>query len=296
MEGFVDYARGEGALYSSGSEAESEEDESEVEEEELEIGGKKKVRLPAMSESESESDDDHLDIDLSENEETSAFPPEADEIPSDDESGAEPVDPTKRIAAVNLDWDNMQAADLYAVFNSFLTRPAAKGEAKAPSALGKLLRVKIYPSEFGKERMAKEEQEGPGGGIFIGSKKKRDHKKERISIARKEESDDEEEKDDEEEDEEDGDEEEENEVSDEDFNQEDEGDTEEEDEESYDRPARKSNDKLHREIDGLEIISDVESEAGSEDIDMDQLRQYQLERLRSVQRVYHCTFYPNLSQ
>lgn len=296
MEGFVDYARGEGALCSSGSEAESEEDESEVEEEELEIGGKKKVRLPAMSESESESDDDHLDIDLSENEGASAFPPEADEIPSDDESEAEPVDPTKRIAVVNLDWDNMQAADLYAVFNSFLTRPAAKGEGKAPSALGKLLRVKIYPSEFGKERMAKEEQEGPCGGIFIGSKKKRDHKKERISIARKEESDDEEEKDDEEEDEEDGDEDEENEVSDEGFNHEDEGDTEEEDEESYDRPARKSNDKLHREIDGLEIISDVESEAGSEDIDMDRLRQYQLERLRSVQRVYHCTFYPNLSQ
>lgn len=75
-EGFIDYARGEGALYSSGSEDESDEDESEVEEEELEVGGKKKVRLPAMSESESESDDDHLDIDLSENEETSVFPPE----------------------------------------------------------------------------------------------------------------------------------------------------------------------------------------------------------------------------
>lgn len=293
MEGFVDYARGEGALYSSGSENESEEDESEVEEEELEIGGRKKVRLPPMSESESESDDDHLDIDLSENEETSAFPPETDEIHSGDESEAESVDPTKRIAVVNLDWDNMQAADLYAVFNSFLTRPAAKGEAKAPSALGKLLRVKIYPSEFGKERMAKEEQEGPGGGIFIGSKKKRDHKKERISIARKEESDDEEEKDDEGEDEEDGDEEEENDVSDEGFDQ-DEGDTEEE--ESYDKPARKSNDKRHREIDGLEIVSDVESEAGSEDIDMDQLRQYQLERLRSVQRRLSFRFYSNLSQ
>ncbi|OWZ81169.1 hypothetical protein C365_00136 [Cryptococcus neoformans Bt85] len=277
-EGFVDYARGEGALYSSGSEDESEEDESEVEEEELEVGGKKRVRLPTMSESESESDDDHLDIDLSENEEISAFPPETDEMPSDNESETEPVDPTKRIAVVNLDWDNMQAADLYAVFNSFLTRPATKGEMKAPSALGKLLRVKIYTSEFGKERMAKEEQEGPGGGIFIGSKKKRDNKKERISIARKEESEDEEE----DEDEEEGDEEEESEVNDEDFDEDDEGDTEEEeeDEESYDKPAPKSNDRLHKEIDGLEIISDVESEAGSEDIDMDQLRQYQLERLR----------------
>lgn len=273
-EGFIDYARGEGALYSSGSEDESDEDESEVEEEELEVGGKKKVRLPAMSESESESDDDHLDIDLSENEETSVFPPETDEIPSDNESETEPVDPTKRIAVVNLDWDNMQAADLYAVFNSFLTRPATKGEVKAPSALGKLLRVRIYPSEFGKERMAKEEQEGPGGGIFIGSKKKRDNKKERISIARKEESDDEEGN------EEEDDEEEENEVSDEDSDEEDEGDTEEENEDNYDKPARKSNDKLHKEIDGLEIFSDVGSEAGSEDIDMDQLRQYQLERLR----------------
>lgn len=66
---------------------------------------------------------------------------EADEIPTGD--------PTRRFAAVNLDWDNVRAADLYKAFDSF--KPAN----------GKIIRVTIYPSEFGKERLAREELEGP---------------------------------------------------------------------------------------------------------------------------------------
>ncbi|ODN79732.1 hypothetical protein L202_03650 [Cryptococcus amylolentus CBS 6039] len=273
-EGFVDYARGGGALESSGSEDEGGED-SEVEEDELVLGVKRPNRLPSYSpsDSEDESDDDHLHIDLSEDEAHSAFPPEADDIP-DDESEAEPVDPSKRIAAVNLDWDNMQASDLFAVFNSFLSRPANKGEAKAPSALGKLLNVKIYPSEFGKERMAKEETEGPGGGIFKSDKRKKDVKKAR-AVTTREESGDEDEK--EQGEGEDGSDDAE---SDEEFD----SDQGESDGDDYDGPDPVSNAHKREEIDGLEIISDVESDAasnaGSEDINMDQLRQYQLERLR----------------
>ncbi|KAL9101797.1 MAG: hypothetical protein Q9187_009200, partial [Circinaria calcarea] len=69
---------------------------------------------------------------------------------------------TSRIAVVNLDWDNIRAADLMAVFSSF-----------APSN-GRILKVSVYPSEFGKERMEREEMEGPPQEIF--AKKASDEK------------------------------------------------------------------------------------------------------------------------
>ncbi|WVR07154.1 hypothetical protein IAU60_004195 [Kwoniella sp. DSM 27419] len=300
--GFVDYARGEGQLYSSGDEDESDEAESEVEEAELELGAKKRNRLPGYEtdsdeESESGSEGDHLDIDLSENEE-SAFPPEADQASDDDEGEEESVPPTSRIAAVNLDWDNLRAADLFAVFNSFLnaaTSGKSKAEGTSSAALGRLLNVKIYPSQFGKERMEREEQEGPGGGIFVskhGASKKKKGPKEAIILQRDESGDeDEDEDDDEDEDEEDDEDEETDEEGlsegsqgseqddEEGLDSEEDEDEDEEDGDEDEMPARSSGRKS-KEIDGLEIISDVDSDAGSEDIDMDQLRQYQLERLR----------------
>jgi hypothetical protein len=67
---------------------------------------------------------------------------------------------SKRIAAVNLDWDNIRAADIMAVAASF-----------TPTA-GKVERVTIYPSEFGRERMEREELEGPPREIFSSNKRK----------------------------------------------------------------------------------------------------------------------------
>ena len=67
-------------------------------------------------------------------------------------------DIASRVAVVNLDWDNIRAADLMAVFSSFL-----------PSG-GRLLKVSIYPSQFGKERMEQEEMEGPPKEIFTSTK------------------------------------------------------------------------------------------------------------------------------
>lgn len=61
---------------------------------------------------------------------------------------------SSRIAVVNLDWDNIRSADLFAVFSSFV-KPG-----------GKLHKISIYPSEFGKERMDREEMEGPPKEIF----------------------------------------------------------------------------------------------------------------------------------
>ncbi|XP_028262998.1 ESF1 homolog [Parambassis ranga] len=54
-----------------------------------------------------------------------------------------------RLAVCNMDWDRMKAKDLLALFNSF----TPKG--------GAVLSVKIYPSEFGKERLKMEETQGP---------------------------------------------------------------------------------------------------------------------------------------
>lgn len=98
----------------------------------------------------------------SSSDETSSDEDEEDEDDLDEEVGLGPTqqtdiptgDVTSRIAIVNLDWDNIRAADLMAVFTSFL-----------PSS-GSLLKVSIYPSEFGKERLEREEMEGPPQEIF----------------------------------------------------------------------------------------------------------------------------------
>ncbi|KFZ67149.1 ESF1 [Podiceps cristatus] len=56
---------------------------------------------------------------------------------------------TSRLAVCNMDWDKLKAKDLLALFSSF----TPKG--------GTVFSVKIYPSEFGKERLKEEEQKGP---------------------------------------------------------------------------------------------------------------------------------------
>ncbi|KAI4242135.1 MAG: hypothetical protein L6R40_004178 [Gallowayella cf. fulva] len=108
---------------------------------------------PSTSEEESSSEGES-DVEIS----------EADEVfglldTQEMGGGAVPVgDVTSRIAVVNLDWDNIRAADLMVVFSSFV--PAA----------GAITKISIYPSEFGKERIEREEMEGPPKEIFSQSK------------------------------------------------------------------------------------------------------------------------------
>lgn len=57
-----------------------------------------------------------------------------------------------------MDWDKVKALDILKVLNGF-----------KPS--GSVIKaVTVYPSEFGKERMAKEEVEGPPRDIFRDAK------------------------------------------------------------------------------------------------------------------------------
>ncbi|KAL2875915.1 pre-rRNA-processing protein esf1 [Colletotrichum sp. CLE4] len=103
------------------------------------------------SESESESEDDESD-----EEETALADPKASVSRlRDEEAQVEEGEVTNRIAIVNLDWDNIKSADLFALFHSFL-----------PSTGGRVEKVAVYPSEFGKERMQREELEGPSKDIF----------------------------------------------------------------------------------------------------------------------------------
>ncbi|KAJ2397273.1 pre-rRNA-processing protein esf1 [Coemansia sp. RSA 2603] len=158
----------------SGSESESEsgdEDKDEDSDSESESGSESEdeVSLTAVvdrargqginSDESSYSDDDSdiSDVDWGKvNGEEDAGFGDVIEDPDDIPRGEE----TRRFACVNLDWDHVRAVDLLAVFNGF--KPDG----------GAVLSVKIFPSDFGKERMSRESVEGPPTAIFAQPKKK----------------------------------------------------------------------------------------------------------------------------
>ncbi|RPA83658.1 hypothetical protein BJ508DRAFT_360344 [Ascobolus immersus RN42] len=129
------------------SESEEEAEESEDEEEGSDV---EEIARPAFDAARGEgfaSSSDDSEEDDYEVEEDAI---QAEDIPIGDH--------TRRFAVVNMDWDNVRAVDLMAAFHSF--KPAN----------GKVNSVTIYPSEFGKERMEREELEGPPKEIFRSSR------------------------------------------------------------------------------------------------------------------------------
>ncbi|KAK8797428.1 hypothetical protein WA158_004636 [Blastocystis sp. Blastoise] len=74
------------------------------------------------------------------------------DMPLKDTDEIEMGEETRRLACVNLDWAKVKAVDLYSVFSSF-------------AGAGNIVSVTIYPSQYGKDRMKKEEQYGPEGRI-----------------------------------------------------------------------------------------------------------------------------------
>ncbi|KAG9706016.1 hypothetical protein KCU73_g17825, partial [Aureobasidium melanogenum] len=123
-----------------GSDEESEEeavaDDDEIEAELKRLDGR--VRDPAREGGFSSSEDDSSSEEDSEEEEE--IEEDAVEFPNEGAADVPLGDVSSRLAVVNLDWDNIRAEDLMAVAQSF-------------AATGRVSKVVVYPSEFGKERM-----------------------------------------------------------------------------------------------------------------------------------------------
>ncbi|XP_056423857.1 ESF1 homolog [Hyla sarda] len=132
---------------SEGEESEEDDDDegaSSGEEEDSDSGpdlARGKGNIETSSEEEDE-DEDELDLPGKEIEIEHSWREMDKDAPRGDQV-------TRRLAVCNMDWDRLKAKDLLALFNSF--KP--KG--------GIVFSVKIYPSEFGKERLKEEELHGP---------------------------------------------------------------------------------------------------------------------------------------
>jgi len=154
-----DLARGAVLLESSDEE---EDDDSEDDDALVHLGHSesKPINVP----------DEDLEVDLDETN-FADLDAQADAfIKADKERGVEPgIEPTRRLAVVNLDWDHVRATHLFKMFSSLVASALPSTGSKKTSkstAHGQVLSVRIYPSDFGRERMAKEEREGPPAELF----------------------------------------------------------------------------------------------------------------------------------
>ena len=148
-----------------GLEEDPELDDDEVVQRELRNAHRKVDPARGGGFSESESDDSSSEDDSDSDEEDEADAAVADrEQFAEQQEDIESGEVTRRIAIVNLDWDHLKSVDLMALLSSF-----------APDD-GRVERVSIFPSEFGKERMQNEEVNGPPKELFKGDKKKKKRK------------------------------------------------------------------------------------------------------------------------
>lgn len=131
----------------SAEEEEEDEDESDVDEPQVRIRGKGYDPMRGRGEISSSDTDDESDDD-----EESDIESEVDEI--DRIKHISEGDETSRLALVNMDWDKIKAVDILKVLSGF--KPDT----------GIIKSVTIYPSEFGKERIAQEDMQGPPQDIF----------------------------------------------------------------------------------------------------------------------------------
>ncbi|KAI0932105.1 hypothetical protein AcV7_000700 [Taiwanofungus camphoratus] len=183
QEAGPDYARGV-VLLESSDEEDNNVQEAEEEDERngiINLGREVTQPIPVPEDSEEAEidldEDTYAELDA----QAAAY---AKENPDEDRKEVPDAQRTRRLAVVNLDWDHVRAVHLYKIFSSLVSPTAsvsvpartsdttsyrkqrASKTAAAGVVRGRVLSVRIYPSEFGKVRMAREEKEGPPAEIF----------------------------------------------------------------------------------------------------------------------------------
>jgi hypothetical protein len=170
-----DYARGKGLVESSEEEEDVQSEEDELGDDGIVVLGQDVSKPISVLEEEAEIDlDESAFADLDAQAELDAKEQDAQEQRTT-------TKPTAKLAVVNLDWDYVKAAHLYKIFSSLVSSTASNVPAPATAlggregvkrsrgavvVRGKLLNVRVYPSEFGKKRMAQEDKEGPPPELF----------------------------------------------------------------------------------------------------------------------------------
>lgn len=87
--------------------------------------------------------------------------------PKEDQGEKQDAQQTRRLAVVNMDWDHIRAVHLFKILSSLVSPTAvAASQSTTKIARGNILSVRVYPSEFGKQRMAREEEQGPPPEVF----------------------------------------------------------------------------------------------------------------------------------
>lgn len=113
------------------------------------------LRVPQSEDAEVDLDEDDFAV----TDMQATLPPKTD---FDDDQESLPR--THRIAVVDLDWDYVRAIHLYRIFTSTIATGWSSSRSNAvsvPAVRGKVLSVRVYPSQFGLERMALEEKGPP---------------------------------------------------------------------------------------------------------------------------------------
>jgi hypothetical protein len=121
-------------------------DDEEVEAELKKAASYDPARGGGFSESDSSDEDEEPEVEIEE-----ADFPDLQAESAEVEMG----EVTSRLAVVNMDWDHIRAVDLMAVFQSFV-----------PTG-GRIRKISVYQSDFGTERIAREETEGPEFGDAV---------------------------------------------------------------------------------------------------------------------------------